>query len=175
MFVKVCGIKNYHEIEWAVELGYSAIGIVVYKKSRRFVEFNRAIELLKFAKGKIKTVVVSVYKKDVLKFKDIADFIQCYELFDYNNLIFATDFEPAFNNYKYLLYDSSRGRGEFTEFPSWIKKYRKKLIIAGGLNYENVINVIEKIKPFGIDVSSGVESMEKKDYYLMRKFIEAIK
>ena len=174
MFVKVCGIKNFHEIEWAIELGYSAIGIVVYNKSKRFVDYNRAIKLLKFAKGKIKSVVVSIHQRDVLKFKNIADFIQCYEQCYVKNFIYATDMEPDFQNFKNILFDSSRGRGEFKKFPEWIKKYREKLIIAGGLNPENVINVIEEIKPFGIDVSSGVEINGKKDFEKMRQFIEII-
>ncbi len=175
MFIKVCGIKRFEEIDWAVELGYDAIGVVVYKESKRFVEYNKAIELFKYAKGKIKTVAVSIYCKDVLKFKDIVDFIQCYERCLLKNFIFATDYEPKFKEYKYLLYDSSKGKGEFKKIPEWIKKYREKLIIAGGLNPKNVNKLINEIKPFGVDVSSGVEINRKKNFYLMRDFILSIR
>ena len=175
MFVKVCGLKRFEEIDWAVELGYDAIGIVVYKKSKRFVDYNKAIELFNYAKGKIKTVAVSLYCEDVLKFKDFADFIQCYEKCLSKNFIFATDAEPKFKEYKYLLFDSSKGKGEFKKFPEWIKKYREILIVAGGLNSKNVGKVINEIKPFGVDVSSGVEENSKKDFYLMKEFITIVK
>ncbi len=171
MFIKICGIKTFEEIDWAVELGYDAIGVVVYKKSKRFIDYDKAFKLFKYAKGKIKTVAVSLYCKDVLKFKDTIDFIQCYEKCPFKNFIFATDSKPELNEYKFLLYDSSKGNGEFKKFPDWIKKYRERLIIAGGLNPKNVNKVIDEIKPFGVDVSSGVEINSKKNFYLMRDFI----
>ena len=175
MFVKVCGIKKIEEIEWAIELGFTAIGLVVYEKSKRFVDFYNSIKMFNFAKGKILTVAVSLYCKDVIKFKNYADFLQVYEKCNCKNLIFATENRPLDNNWKYLLYDKSKGDGIFREFPSWILNYRDRLIIAGGLNPDNVKKVIQKIKPFGVDVSSGVEINGTKDYNLMKKFIKSVK
>ncbi len=174
MFVKVCGIRRIEEIDWAIELGYSAIGIVVYPSSKRFVEKQDSLKLLNYAKGKIITVVVSLFYNDVLPFINSADYIQVYEYIKSNKLIFATDKEPENENFKFLLYDSSKGSGNFKNFPEWVKKFKEKLILAGGLNMDNVINVIEKIKPFGIDVSSGVEKNNYKDYTMMKEFIEII-
>jgi len=175
MFVKVCGIKSIEEIEWAIELGYSAIGIVVYEKSKRFVNYDNAIKLFEFAKGKIFTVAVSLNCKDVMKYRDYADFLQAYEECFYENFIFATEREPLNENFKYLIFDKSRGDGNFSEFPDWILKYRERLIIAGGLNHKNVAEVLEKIKPFGVDVSSGVEFNNVKNYELMKKFINEVR
>ena len=102
MFVKVCGIRKMEEVEWATILGYSAIGIIVYPESKRFVEKNKALDLLNFAKGKIKTVVVSLYYNDVKPFIKYSDFIQIYDKVNCDNLIFATDKEPEnFNGFKY--------------------------------------------------------------------------
>lgn len=50
-----------------------------------------------------------------------------------------------------------------------------KIIIAGGLNKENVGSVIKDINPFGVDVSSGVERDGVKDLKLMKEFIEAVR
>jgi len=50
-----------------------------------------------------------------------------------------------------------------------------KVIIAGGLNKENVCSVIKDIKPFGVDVSSGVEKDGIKDFRMMKEFIDAVK
>ncbi len=172
MFVKVCGIKDIEEINWAIKLGYSAIGVVVYPKSKRFVEKNKVFEMLKFAKGQIGSVVVSLYYKDVKDFIKYTDYIQVYEKADCKNLIFATDKDPTnFTDFKYLLYDASKGSGKFEKIPEWIKKYSDKLIIAGGLNCNNISKVFSKFKPFGIDVSSGVEVNGKKDYEKMKEFI----
>ncbi len=174
MFVKVCGIKNFEEIDWACELGYSAIGIVVYPESKRFVNFKKAVKLFEYAKGNIVTVAVSLYFNDVKKFKKYADFLQCYEKVKVENLIFATDTEPDFNDFQFILYDASKGRGDFKNFPQWIKKYRENLIIAGGLTPKNIKKIIDEFKPSGVDVSSGVEINGKKNYNLMKEFIEQI-
>ena len=175
MFVKVCGIKRIKEIEWAIELGYSAIGVVVYEKSKRFVDFNNAKKLFEFAKGEIFTVAVSLHCRDVMKFINLVDFLQCYEECNFKNFIFATKNNSFNDNWRYILYDKSRGNGKFSNFPDWILNYRDRLIIAGGLNPDNVSNVIKKIKPFGVDVSSGVEVNGQKNYELMKKFIIEVK
>jgi phosphoribosylanthranilate isomerase len=49
------------------------------------------------------------------------------------------------------------------------------IVIAGGLNAENVSEVVSSLHPFGVDVASGVESRPgRKDYEKMRRFIEAV-
>ena len=176
MKVKVCGLKNIKELEWAIKLQYDFAGIVVYKKSKRYVDFKQTIKMLEFAKNKIKTVVVSLNFKDVIPYVEISDFFQVYEYVEFNldKFIFASDTEPANKDYKYFLYDTSRGSGEFRKFPNWLYKFREKLIIAGGLNCENV-KTIKDLKPEGVDVSSGVEVSGKKDYFLMKKFINNCK
>ncbi len=172
MFVKICGIREKREIDWAVSLGYNAIGIVVYPLSKRFVPTNRAIELINYAKGKILTVVVSLNYRDVKDFENISDFVQIYEYVNLKGLIYATDSPPKYQNFSYLLYDSSKGSGKFKEIPEWVIDFRDRLIVAGGLNSKNVKDVIDYIQPFGVDVSSSVEKDGKKDFKLMKEFME---
>lgn len=177
MFVKVCGITEIKEIDEAIKLGFDAIGVVLYPKSKRFVEHKKAAFLAKYAKGKILTVAVSIHFRDVALVKDDFDLIQVYEPVDMENLIYASNSIPDSDiNFKYFLYDNSKGSGKLEDIPLWVKKYQKKLIIAGGLNSENVTEIIRKFTPFGVDVSSGVEDLSgKKDFEKMAKFIKVVK
>ena len=52
---------------------------------------------------------------------------------------------------------------------------RKKLILAGGLNDKNVQKAIEKVKPYAVDVSSGVEENGIKNYDKMKNFIKKVR
>jgi phosphoribosylanthranilate isomerase len=182
MFVKVCGITEKKQIDWAIELDYSAVGFVVYPKSKRFVDGKNLDSLLEYATNKINTVVVSVNFTDVARFAENADFIQYYTLDSIigekycHKTIIAGKYIPKNLNYKYFLYDESHGSGRFKSFPKDIIDIADKLILAGGLSPDNIAEIIKSINPFGVDVSSGVEiEPGKKNYQLMKKFISNIK
>ena len=56
------------------------------------------------------------------------------------------------------------------------KEYGKNLIISGGLNADNVYDIIKEVKPYGVDVSSGIESSPgKKNIELMEEFIREVR
>ncbi len=176
MFVKVCGLKNTEQIDWAAELGYTAIGVVLHPESPRYCSAARARELASYSGGRLITVAVAVRYRDLKDVEDIFDYIQIYEPVKSEKLIFAGEYIPDGLECRYFLYDTSRGSGEFEEIPPGIGKIREKLIFAGGLNAENVRSIIKKIRPFGIDVSSGVEIKRGiKDYNMMKNFIGEVK
>ncbi|KAA0257092.1 phosphoribosylanthranilate isomerase [Deferribacter autotrophicus] len=177
MFVKVCGITDFCQIDWAVELGFSAIGVVLYPKSKRYVTSDFAKKLSSYAKGKILTVCVSLTYDDMKDCANFFDYVQIYEYRKVKGLIYASSAEPAHRDYEYFMFDASMGKGIFDEdIPDWIYNYREKLIFSGGLDENNVRSVIERIKPFGVDVSSSVEeSPGIKSYDKMKRFIEACK
>lgn len=176
MFVKICGITTSEQIDKAAELGYDAVGIVLYPKSKRFVSEEKAKHLAAYAEKRIMSVCVSMEFSDVVNVYKYFNFVQVSESVDVENLIFSTAEEPKFTNYKYVIYDASHGKGKFEKLPEWLHKYREKLIIAGGLNAENVGAVIREVKPFGVDVSSGVEDTPGiKNYEKMKKFINEVR
>ena len=175
MFVKVCGLTEFEHIDWAVEMGYSAIGVVLHRKSPRFCTVDKARKLSNYARNKILTVAVGIDFPEVEDVHNDFDFIQIYEPKKIDRLIFAGDYIPDGLDFKYFVYDISRGSGEFHMPPDWVKKISNRLIISGGLNVDNIRDIISNYKCFGIDVSSGVEKPRGiKDRNLMKKFIEGV-
>ncbi len=176
MFTKVCGLTTNAQIDKAIEYGYDAIGIVTYAKSKRYCSHQKAIELAEYARGKIKSFVVGLAFSDVASAAPAFDYTQIYEPRQVPNLVFASkEMPPVDLTYDYFVYDASIGSGVFKGFPAWIKNRSGNLLVAGGLTIYNVCDVIREIRPFGVDVSSGVEKKGVKDFSMMKDFIDAVK
>ncbi len=176
MFVKVCGLKTTEQIDKAIEFGYDAIGVVSCVKSKRNCSAEKAIELAEYARGKISSFIVGLTYADVKDVADAFDYIQIYESIQIPNLVFSSKEPPPENlDYAYFIYDASEGSGIFKKIPDWVKGQPGKLIIAGGLDKDNVCTVIEGIRPFGIDISSGVEKNGIKDFAMMKAFIDVVR
>jgi len=176
MFAKVCGLTTKAQIDKAIAYGYDAIGVVTYPKSKRYCATQKAMELADYAKGRIKSFVVGITYRDVKDVADLFDYTQIYETRQVPNLVLASKEKPPLDlDYEYFIYDASIGSGVFHPFPTWVKDMAGKVIVAGGLDMENVCSVIRDINPFGVDVSSGVEKDGVKDFTLMKEFITAVR
>ena len=176
MIVKICGITNEDDLLSAIELKYTMVGFVQYRLSKRYIEKERALHLIDLAKNRIKTVAVGLTFKDVEGLYDCVDYIQIYEPYHSDKLIYAGDHFDSLCDCCYFLYDKSRGSSMFEDFPDYLKSIRNKLIIAGGLREKNVVNIIKYLRPLGVDVSSGVEkSPGIKDIKKMERFIDIVK
>ncbi len=176
MYIKVCGLVTTAQIDYAITLGYDAVGVVTYPKSKRYCDPQTARELALHARGKADTFVVGKSYADVVEVSDTFDYVQIYEPKPLPNLVFSSKAPPPEGlDMAYFMYDASAGSGVFQAFPEWLKRIKAKLIVAGGLNHENVCQVIREINPFGVDISSGVEKDGIKDFYLMREFIETVR
>ncbi|HOT45952.1 MAG TPA: hypothetical protein PLM53_15165 [Spirochaetota bacterium] len=176
MFIKVCGITAFEQVDWAIDLGYSAIGVVLHSRSVRYRPADYARKLAQYARGKISAVAVGVTFDEVAECYQDFDFAQVYEPCGYDRVILAGDLEERSRDGVLFLYDSSRGSGETAAFPSWLHDVRERLIISGGLNADSVAGVIREYRPFGVDVSSGVEAVRgTKDYRLMKQFITEVR
>lgn len=111
--------------------------------------------------GKKKLKVIKAFRiKDADSLKDIASYnVEAYLLDAYDKKVLG-----------------GSGKNFNWNLVSRIKNLDLSIILSGGLNPKNVKKAIKKLKPYAVDVSSGVEkSAEKKDYRLMKDFILAVK
>lgn len=177
LFVKVCGITTVEQLEWAVELGYDAVGLMQAPQSSRLVTPETARQLAEHAAGRIQTFAVGLTVDQVEPIMDAVDTVQLYETADIASLALASDTPPvSTDGLDYWFYDASHGTGTFADIPDWVNSVDARFILAGGLNPDNVAEVIARYRPDGVDVSSGVESSRGvKDYDLMKQFINAVR
>ena len=76
-----------------------------------------------------------------------------------------------------ILLDAGMGGGKLfsQEQMDLLKSVNRDYFLAGGLNPENVSELLESLHPFGVDVSSGVETEKKKDRKKIRRFVQNVR
>ncbi|MFJ7826459.1 phosphoribosylanthranilate isomerase [Psychrobacillus sp. NPDC096623] len=197
--VKICGLMETEHVEVAVGAGADAIGFV-FAPSKRKVTIEKAQELAKHVPPSVWKVGVFVNptKEDVLTAiqevpldyiqyhgQETPDFVRTNNLPSIKALSVQNEadvLQAKKYDTDYYLFDAPGtdyrgGSGEVFEWklmevnniPS------EKIILAGGLNPNNVKDAIQKVNPFMVDVSSGVERNGSKDKELIQAFISAVK
>ncbi len=202
--VKVCGITNLEDAQAAVEAGADALGFVCYRKSPRFVdaEVIRAIvsELPPFV------LPVGVFVNEEQKVvRDLLDrcglvlaqlhgdetaayceslgrpVLKAIRLQSRSDFLALAEFKgralvrgilvDAFSDAAY------GGTGHRVDWNLAAEASQLgRVILAGGLTPENVEEAITTVRPYGVDVSSGVEANPgRKDHGKVRAFIQAAK
>lgn len=192
--VKICGIRRAEDIEIINRYPPDYIGFV-FAESKRKIDFDTANTLKKLLKADIPVVGVFVNGniEDILELyrNDIIDIAQLHgdENEDYINqlkeeapelkLIKAIEINKKENlndyeniNVEYLLLDSGKGSGKTFNWDLINKNISKDFFLAGGLNSANFNQAIEKFQPYGIDISSGVETNGYKDEEKIKKIME---
>ncbi|MPZ74913.1 MAG: N-(5'-phosphoribosyl)anthranilate isomerase [Deltaproteobacteria bacterium] len=203
--VKVCGITNLMDAEKALEYGADALGFNFYPLSPRCVTPDRARAILyelpsggcnvalfvNEAKEQVRQVLTSGASDDrrhgyhAVQFhgEESGDYcqgwglqvIKAFRLKDKKSLEQLSNFPADL----YLLDSWSSGYGgSGASFPwEWLEELNtEKIIISGGLNLQNVAAAIRRIRPYGVDVCSGVEVRPGiKDHGKIKEFILAAK
>lgn len=185
--VKICGITNMEDAMDAIELGADALGFV-FAESPRKITANTAKKIIDNLPPYITTVGVFVNEKpdkilEITK-KCRLDRVQLHgeETPEYCKKLGLKIVKTIKSNieiipkYKVegILLDISKGRGRLFDWDlaKQAARYGKPVILAGGLCADNVSEAIKKVKPYGVDVSSGVERTPgKKEYEKMKQFI----
>lgn len=177
LYVKVCGITTVEQLEWAITLGYDAVGLMRAPHSKRLIDIATAQHLAAHAAGRIDVFAVGLTLGDVEPIIDVVDTVQLYEYAGVKSLALASDTPPASTEgLDFWFYDASHGSGRYTDIPSWVSQVDARIILAGGLTPDNVADVVSRYSPDGVDVSSGVESSPGvKEFALMQNFIEAVR
>jgi phosphoribosylanthranilate isomerase len=199
--VKICGITSAEDGLAAAEAGADMIGLMFYEHSPRNVTLVQAAEICRAlppflmrvgvfvnAPGDFVLRAISECDLTMLQFHgdETSDFCTQFGLMNMK-AIRVRDAESlkALENYQtdaFLLDAHSRqGLGGTGERFNWdlaieAQRFGKPIFLAGGLTPENVADAVRKVRPFGVDVSSGVESAPgKKDHAKVRAFIAAAK
>ncbi|MGC8965693.1 MAG: phosphoribosylanthranilate isomerase [Caldimicrobium sp.] len=197
--VKICGITNKEDIEFLEKFSVNYLGFIMYPPSPRFVG-DRLGELLGFVKKALKVaVLVNPTFEEVKKVLDLGvDLIQLHgnETPDFGKRIGFERIIKAFRvrdkiNFqeleawkeaKALLLDTylegvfgGTGKAFNWELAREAVKKGFKIFLAGGLKPENILEAIEIVKPYGIDLSSGVEEYPgKKDHRKIEELFERL-
>ena len=185
--IKICGMTNLEDCLAAVDLGVDFIGFVFYRKSDRYVAPGPVRAMIERFQGKIRTVGVFVEETedeiDELMDFCMIDFAQVYNGGSGPDRISAYRVDNSIPDVKddgLVLFDSySQGfGGSGKPFDIRLLKDHNALgraFIAGGIDEENVGNVIA-LKPFGVDLVSSIEECKgKKDLLKMQRLVNKIR
>jgi len=200
MRVKICGLTNVSDALAAADYGADAVGFVLYKSSPRYIDRMTVQNIISQLPPFVTTVGVfaDVTEKEILSTVEECglDVIQLQgdEPADYcrrlgSRVIKAIRVRDQFSLNQMIPYkvrafvlDTYRkgelgGTGKTFDWNLAVdaKKFGK-IILAGGLTPENVGPAIEQVRPYGVDVSTGVEErLGKKDHSKLKRFIETAK
>jgi len=198
--IKICGLTREADLDAAVLAGADAIGFVLYEHSARFVPAARAGELarrlppfvtpvllLVNASADLLRAALQAVPQALLQFHGDESPAQCQAPqraylraarmapgFD------LLDFGSRFASAQALLLDTHvegyGGAGKVFDWSLIPPSVPLPVVLSGGLNAANVIEGISRVRPWAVDVSSGVESSRGiKDAGLMRRFCDAVR
>jgi phosphoribosylanthranilate isomerase len=198
--IKICGLTREADVDEAIEAGADALGFVLYAKSPRHVSPARAAELIGRLPPFVTPVLlvvnaspqelraaVEAVPNALLQFHGDETPAQCEavarpflraarmgENFD------LLDFAARFHSAQALLLDAHvegyGGGGKVFDWSQIPPSVPLPVVLSGGLNPANVTDGVLRVRPWAVDVSSGVEiSKGVKSGPLMRRFCKAVR
>lgn len=198
--IKICGMTRAIDIQAAIATGVDAIGFVFVPESPRFIDVESALKLAQLIPDEIELVGLFMDSPAATIHHHCRKLpLTALQFHGNENNAFCQQFErpwvktiamggtlPA--NFQFtawpdacaLLLDGHSageqgGQGMVYDW-SMTPKTSQKIILAGGLNSDNVSAAIQQVEPWAVDVSSGVETSPGcKDIRLIKRFCNAVK
>ena len=200
MRAKICGITNLIDAQTAVELGAWALGFNFYKHSPRYIDPLKASDIIKQLPSYILKVgiVIDTPADELAGFMETVglNLMQVYEDIDVaptlkKHMILSLQANSEheliphqkLSQYGYILLDAPKsnddlmgGTGRLCNWNLAAKlAQRYKLLLAGGLTPDNVQLAIKTVKPYAVDVASGVQTSPGQiDPSLLTRFLEQV-
>jgi len=194
--IKLCGLSRICDIEAANRLKPEYIGFVFLPKSKRYVTYEKAKELKSLLSPDIKAVGVFVDESVEIVARllndgtiDIAQ-LHGGEDEDYISRLRSLTDKPIIKAFRieseediaraekssadHILLDSGMGTGKVFDW-SLIQSIKRPYFLAGGLDCDNVGEAIKKLRPYAVDVSSGIETNGLKDKEKMAAFVAKVR
>lgn len=198
--IKICGLTREADVDAAVDAGVDAVGFVLYEKSPRHVTLARAATLARQLPPFVTPVLLLVNAEAAFVNEAIVQLPQALLQFHgdetpeqceqsghpyiraarmasgFNLLDFARQFSKA----QAMLVDAHvegyGGAGKLFDWSLLPSRLPCPMILSAGLNPGNVADGVRKVRPWAVDVSSGVEAAKGiKDAVLMRQFCQAVR
>jgi phosphoribosylanthranilate isomerase len=201
--VKICGVTNASDAKAACEAGANLVGLNFYRKSPRYISDGDAAKVRAALPAEVEAVGVFVNSApaEVLKLSrslkldaaqlhgdespevvsEVARAVTVFKAFRVGKGFSLESFGQYAEAYAFLLDAARAGQYGGTGFTTdWAVARRaalsRRILLAGGLKLENVAAAIRLVRPYGVDVASGVEAKPgKKDHGRMREFIQEVR
>lgn len=195
-YIKMCGLSRECDIQAVNEIKPEYIGFVFFRKSKRYISPEKAIELKKMLDENINAVGVfvdeSIENVAELLEKGVIDTAQFHgnETEEYIFSLRKLTKKPVIQAFRIrssgdiekavkssadiILLDAGMGDGNVFDW-SLIRDIKRPYFLAGGLNCENIAEAVKKLKPYAVDVSSGIETDGFKDIKKMSAFAKAVR
>lgn len=197
--IKICGLTREADVDAAVQAGADAIGLVLYDKSPRHVDAARAgvlarrlppfvtpVILLVNAAPDLVQAALDAVPNALLQFHGDETPAQCEAVG--RPYVRAARMAPGFNLLDFALSFASAqamlvdahvegygGGGQVFDWSLLPRQLSRPMILSGGLHPGNVAEGVKAVRPWAVDVSSGVEvGKGLKDAELMRRFCQAV-
>lgn len=187
LLIKICGLSEERHVTAAINAGAGAVGFV-FAESMRRISAQQAAAICGGVPQHIKRVAVMLHPtieewQDVLRdfdpdvlqtdaedfaALDIPTTVACWP-------VYREGRSPPNNDGVYVYEGIKSGQGESVDWSdAALLAARGEMILAGGLAAHNVRRAVGTVRPYGVDVSSGVESEPgRKDSGLIKEFVVA--
>ena len=199
--IKICGLREPAHARIAAEAGADAVGVVFYGPSPRFVRAEEAKAVVdalppyvaavglfvNATEAEVRTTLAAV-RLDLLQFQgdELPDFCERFGLPFVRAVRMAAttdlvEYARRFHRAKALLLDAHvpgqpGGTGRTFDWSGVPRELPIPLILSGGLNAQNVGRAMREVRPYAVDVSSGVEaSRGLKDPAKIVEFIRSVR